>query len=89
MRPVLFVDAGQVYDTTKLDKETVNLPSINIVNNSLTYLQQDKTLRYSVGAGVTWYTPIGPISISYAKPLNSKENDKTENVQLHLQTTLY
>lgn len=84
VRPVLFVDAGQVYDTTKLDKETVNLPSINVVDNSLTYLQQDKELRYSVGAGVTWYTPIGPISISYAKPLNSKPNDKTEKVQFQI-----
>lgn len=84
VRPVLFVDAGQVYDTTKLDKETVNLPSIGIVNNNLTYVQQDKEIRYSVGAGMTWYTPIGPISISYAKPLNSKQNDKTENVQFQI-----
>lgn len=84
VRPVLFVDAGQVYDTTKLDKETVNLPSINIVKNDLTYIQQDKEIRYSVGAGMTWYTPIGPISISYAKPLNNKQNDKTESVQFQI-----
>lgn len=84
VRPVLFVDAGQVYDTSKLDKETVNLPSLGIVDNTLTYLQQDKQIRYSMGAGITWYTPIGPISISYAKPLNSKDGDKTEKVQFQI-----
>ncbi|STZ09609.1 Omp85 [Moraxella caprae] len=84
VRPVLFFDAGQVFDTTKLDKELVNLPEVGVSNNNLTYIEQDKELRYSVGAGVTWYTPIGPISLSYAKPLNEKEGDQVENVQFQI-----
>lgn len=84
VRPVLFFDAGQVFDTTKLDKELVNLPEVGVSNNNLTYIEQDKELRYSVGAGVTWYTPIGPISLSYAKPLNAKEGDQTEKVQFQI-----
>lgn len=84
VRPVLFFDAGQVFDTTKLDKELVNLPAVGVSNNNLTYIEQDKELRYSVGAGVTWYTPIGPISLSYAKPLNAKEGDQTEKVQFQI-----
>lgn len=82
VRPVIFFDAGQVYDTSKLDNETVNV--LDVSNNNLTYIQQDNELRYSVGAGVTWYTPIGPISISYANPLNDKKDDQTEKIQFQI-----
>lgn len=82
VRPVIFFDAGQVYDTSKLDNETVNV--LDVSNNNLTYIQQDSELRYSVGAGVTWYTPIGPISISYANPLNDKKDDQTEKIQFQI-----
>ncbi len=84
VRPVIFFDAGQVFDTTDLDSETINLPELGISNSNLTYIEQDKELRYSVGAGVTWYTPIGPISISYAQPLNEKEGDQVENIQFQI-----
>lgn len=82
VRPVIFFDAGQVYDTSDLDGKTVNV--LDVSNPNLTYIQQDNTLRYSVGAGVTWYTPIGPISISYANPLNDKAGDRTEKVQFQI-----
>lgn len=84
IRPVIFFDAGQVFDTTKLDTETINMPNLGMAYNNLTYVEQDKELRYSAGVGVTWYTPIGPISISYAKPLNNKDNDQVENVQFQI-----
>lgn len=82
VRPVIFFDAGQVYDTSDLDGKKVNV--LDVSNLNLTYIQQDNTLRYSVGAGVTWYTPIGPISISYANPLNDKAGDRTEKVQFQI-----
>lgn len=82
VRPVIFFDAGQVYDTSDLDGKKVNI--LDVSNPNLTYIQQDNTLRYSVGAGVTWYTPIGPISISYANPLNDKAGDRTEKVQFQI-----
>ncbi len=40
--------------------------------------------RYSVGVGMNWYSPIGPMKISFAKPLNSKDSDKTEVFQFSL-----
>ncbi|MDO4895753.1 MAG: outer membrane protein assembly factor BamA [Moraxella sp.] len=82
VRPVVFFDAGQVYDTNKLGDETVNV--LDVSDSTLAYLQKDSELRYSVGAGVTWYTPIGPISISYANPLNDKSGDKTEKIQFQI-----
>ena len=48
---------------------------------------QDDEFRFSAGAGVTWYTPIGPISLSYAMPINDKEGDETEKVQFQIGNT--
>lgn len=84
VRPVLFFDAGQVYDTSGFDKKTIDIPELGLTHNALTYVEQDKELRYSVGVGTTWYTPIGPISLSYSKPLNAKEGDKTEKLQFQI-----
>ena len=67
-----------------LAPQILTAKKIGVVNDELTYIKQDKELRYSVGAGVTWYTPIGPISISYAKPLNDKQGDRVENVQFQI-----
>jgi len=41
-------------------------------------------LRYSAGIGMVWLSPVGPFSVSYAKPLNAKENDKEQNFQFSL-----
>ncbi len=41
-------------------------------------------LRYSVGAAVTWYSPMGPIKVSLAKPLNAATDDKTQTFQFQL-----
>lgn len=85
VRPVIFFDAGQVYDTSNLKKEAINLDVAGSnVSSPLTYIETDDELRYSAGVGVTWYTPIGPISISYAQPLNDKANDQTERVQFQI-----
>ncbi|WFF39470.1 outer membrane protein assembly factor BamA [Moraxella nasibovis] len=87
VRPVLFFEGGQVFDTTGMDKETVNLNALtNGLAQSTDYplLEQDKEFRYSAGVGATWYTPIGPLSISYSKPINSKDTDETEKVQFQI-----
>ena len=44
-------------------------------------------MRYSVGAGFTWITMIGPLSLSYAYPLNDKAGDDTKTVQFEIGRT--
>ena len=44
-------------------------------------------MRYSVGAGFTWITMIGPLSLSYAYPLNKKDGDDTKNIQFEIGRT--
>ena len=41
-------------------------------------------LRASVGIAGTWLSPVGPLAISIAKPLNTQENDDTQAFQFSL-----
>ncbi|MHB8533865.1 MAG: outer membrane protein assembly factor BamA [Sulfuricaulis sp.] len=43
-----------------------------------------KQLRYSTGLAFNWYSPVGPLSFSFAKPLNSKPGDNVEAFQFTL-----
>jgi outer membrane protein insertion porin family len=38
-------------------------------------------LRYSVGVGVQWLSPLGPLTLSFAKPINADELDEEESIQ--------
>lgn len=66
IRPVLFAEGAQVYDTSRNSKIDLG------------------ELRYSVGAGFTWITAIGPLSLSYAYPLNSQDGDEVKRVQFEI-----
>ncbi len=39
------------------------------------------TLKYASGLAFSWFSPIGPLSFSYAFPLNSVKEDKVEKIQ--------
>jgi len=41
-------------------------------------------LRYSAGISFHWFSPLGPMSISYATPFNDKPGDETESFQFTL-----
>jgi outer membrane protein insertion porin family len=43
-------------------------------------------LRYSTGLGVSWISPVGPLKLSYAKPLNAKPGDRLERFQFQMGT---
>ena len=78
IRPVLFLEGAQVFDTKGLDKEKLNNANYPLLVN------KDNEMRFSVGAGFTWITPIGPISLSYGYPINKKDGDKIDNVQFEI-----
>ena len=86
VRPVLFAEGGQVFDTTDKEDRTFVDPDTG-VDTGVPLLTQDNDLRFSAGAGITWYTPIGPISLSYAMPIGDKEGDETEKVQFQIGNT--
>ncbi|MEB3754247.1 outer membrane protein assembly factor BamA [Acinetobacter sp. MD2(2019)] len=93
VRPTLFVEGGQTFDT-----ECKNVGAFNTASTSYTAAQAKQyckdnygldvgNLRYSAGVGLTWITMIGPLSISYAFPLNKKEGDDTQAVQFQIGRT--
>lgn len=43
-------------------------------------------LRFSAGLGVSWISPVGPLKLSYAKPLNAKFGDRLERFQFQMGT---
>ena len=40
--------------------------------------------RFSVGAALTWISPVGPLKISYGKPMNVLPSDKVQKFQFTL-----
>ena len=95
VRPVIFAEGAQVFDTQ------CDVPSGQLyMTGSKTdagidakqYCKDNfgfdvSNMRYSVGVGFTWITMIGPLSLSYAYPLNDKDGDDTKNIQFEIGRT--
>jgi len=47
----------------------------------------DEDIRYSVGVGLSWLTPFGPLSVALAAPLNKGDQDEDEIFQFALGST--
>ncbi len=50
-------------------------------------IDDNSKIRSSTGIALDWFTPIGPLSLSYSIPLTKHSNDKTENVRFNIGTT--
>ena len=89
VRPVLFAEGGNVFDT---ECNISDFYEGSTLVNGKQYCKDNYgldfgNLRYSVGFGLTWNTMIGPLSISYAFPLNKKDDDQTQAVQFQIGRT--
>jgi outer membrane protein insertion porin family len=58
----------------------------NVFNTSAGERINTSNLRYSAGVGISWVSPIGPLKLSFAKPLNAKDADHTQAFQFQLGT---
>ncbi|MCP5243761.1 MAG: outer membrane protein assembly factor BamA [Burkholderiales bacterium] len=68
-----FIDGGAVFDSFK--HRTVILEGVP-VDQGLPDL-----IRFSAGISVTWVSPMGPLTVSLAKPLNDKPEDNLQMFQ--------
>ncbi|WP_237134006.1 outer membrane protein assembly factor BamA [Pseudohongiella sp. O18] len=70
VRSSLFVDVGSVFSTDCTLRQTRN-------NNCSDF--DTGELRYSVGVGVTYLSPFGPLTFYLAKPFTKDDNDRTKS----------
>jgi outer membrane protein insertion porin family len=50
-------------------------------------IDDSNKIRSSIGLGVDWFTPIGPLNFSFAQELSKHKDDKTESFRFNLGTT--
>ncbi len=74
LRTSVFFDFGNVFDNSGKKHE-------DVVDSSKPKLNE---LRYSAGLGLTWITPLGPLTFSLSKALNAKGEDETQIFQFSL-----
>ena len=53
-------------------------------NNSL---DDGSKIRSSIGLGIDWFTPVGPLNFSFSHPLSKSSTDQTERFRFNLGTT--
>jgi outer membrane protein insertion porin family len=75
LRPVVFFDMGNVFNT--------NCPDVSVVCSSFDMNE----MRYSTGFAVTWITGMGPMTFGLAKTFNASEFDEEETFQFELGRT--
>ncbi|HKQ24457.1 MAG TPA: outer membrane protein assembly factor BamA [Burkholderiales bacterium] len=44
-------------------------------------------MRYSAGLGFNWFSPVGPLKLSFGKALNPEPDDRLQSIQFTLGTT--
>ncbi len=95
LRALAFADAGQVWGIAPRRDAAGNFVLVPFINRFGLALQRpiyDKeridlgNLRYSVGLGVAWISPLGPLRLSYAYPLNRKPEDRLQRFQFQIGT---
>ena len=78
--PQVFPNAQNVDFVSFLD--LANLWGVDDKN-----LDDGSELRSTIGLGVEWFTPVGPLSFSLAAPISKSSTDKTETFRFNLGTT--
>nr|WP_298250921.1 outer membrane protein assembly factor BamA [uncultured Halomonas sp.] len=76
----LFVDGGNTFLT---DCYPVEAGATSTCSSGVDF----GDLRYSVGLGLSWLTPVGPLTFSVAEPLNDESDDDTQFFQFSLGQT--
>lgn len=81
MRIALFADAGSVWNYQGATTFPVTGETITLVDPTSGINTNEMSVRTSVGAGVIWQSPFGPIRIDYAFPLTKEPFDRVQNLR--------
>lgn len=85
VRTSFFVDAANVWDTE------FNVERYQSLSDNDRALLDDYSdpmrFRVSTGLSLQWISPMGPMLISFAYPLQQEENDKTKTISFNISNT--
>ena len=70
LKAIAFVDAGSVFHYSGPTTFPGSTQSLQLANSNV--------MRTSVGVGMTWASPFGPLNVSYAVPVTKASYDVTE-----------
>lgn len=84
MRSVLFMDAGNVFDTQCLELTGATRDGFTNDHPGCVEGFDVDEIRLGTGVSLTWVTAIGPLTFTFARSLNSKDDDETEGFEFSL-----
>jgi outer membrane protein insertion porin family len=84
MRSVIFLDAGNVFDTECLALTEATATGFTNDHPSCEEGFNADEIRLGTGVSLTWVTAIGPLTFTFARSLNSKDEDETEGFEFSL-----
>ncbi len=84
MRSVLFLDAGNVFDTQCLELTGATRDGFTNDHPGCVEGFDVDEIRLGTGVSLTWVTAIGPLTFTFARSLNSKDDDETEGFEFSL-----
>lgn len=88
VRTSFFVDVASVWDTEfDFDKYSQLKYVGSYEGETLTDYSDPSLYRASTGFSIQWLSPMGPMTVSFSKPLKSFEGDKTERISFNIGTT--
>ena len=90
MSGAVFADAGSVFNASDLAKSSINnqcvlAPAARNRLNGIC-LQDSTIVRSSIGAGILWNSPLGPLRLDYAYALTKDDFDKTQVIRFGAST---
>ncbi|MFO7297154.1 MAG: BamA/TamA family outer membrane protein, partial [Pseudomonadota bacterium] len=84
MSGAVFADAGSLFGASERVKEINNCdPS---ASGDAVCLADDSSIRSSVGVGLLWNSPLGPLRLDYAYVLTKEKYDETQAIRFGAST---
>ncbi len=81
LRVAVFADAGSVWNYTGPRVFPATGTSLTTVDPITGVDTNNMTIRSSVGAGIIWDSPFGPIRIDYSFPITKDPNDRVQQLR--------
>jgi outer membrane protein insertion porin family len=94
LRALAFFDGGQVWGQNVFCPDgspPVIVGTVGFCSSTGNLIYENQKidlgdLRYSVGIGIAWISPLGPLKLSYAYPINRQPEDRIQRFQFQIGT---